>query len=70
MFDIVFINAKYAGLDSDGRRFNRGQRIAYDRKRKVVVTCDPSRIESIERQQVADRFDMDWEDRCAAQCGL
>ena len=70
MFHIVFINAKYAGLDSDGRRFVRGQRIAYDRKRKVVVTCEPSRIESIERQQVADRFDMDWEDRCAAQCGL
>ena len=70
MFDIVFINAKYAGLDADGRRFGRGARIAYDRRRKAVVTCDPSKIESIERQQVADRFDMDWEDRCASQCGL
>jgi len=70
MFNIVFINAKYAGLDADGVRFGRGARIAWDRKRKVVVTCDPVKIEVIERQQVADRFDMDWEDRCASQCGL
>lgn len=69
-FDVVIITAKYPGTDSAGRKFNRGTPIAYDRRRRVVVSSDPTEIDAIQRQQNADRFDMEAEDRMARACGL
>lgn len=68
-FDTVILTARYAGTDTAGRKFRKGDKIAWNsRTRKVVASGDA--VDAIERQQVADRFDMDWEDRCASACGL
>lgn len=61
-FDTVIMAAKYAGTDADGIAFPKGARIAYNRRTRRVITADPARIDAIERQQVADAFDMAAED--------
>jgi len=61
-FDTVIMAAKYPGTDADGKPFAKGARIAYNRRTRRVITADPARIDAIERQQVADAFDMAAED--------
>lgn len=69
-FDTAIMPARYPGTDADGRKFRKGDRIAYCRRTRRVLTADPVRIDAIERQQHADAFDMDAEDRMARACGL
>ena len=69
-FDTVLMFARYPGTDADGRNFRKGDRIAYCRRTRRVLTSDPARIDEIERQQVADAFDMEAEDRMARAGGL
>lgn len=69
-FDTAILTARYAGTDADGRSFRKGDRIAWDRRSRRVVTSDPEKVDAIERQQVADAFDMDVEDSMARACGL
>ena len=61
-FDTVIMDAKYPGTDADGTPFGKGARIAYNRRTRRVITADPARIDAIERQQVADAFDMAADD--------
>lgn len=69
-FDTTVMTARYPGTDADGRAFRKGERIAYCRRTRRVLTSDPAKIDAIEAQQTADAFDMEWEDRCARSCGL
>jgi len=69
-FDTAILLAKYPGTDKDGRKFKRGERIAYCRRTRTVLTSDPANVDAIERQQAADAFDMEVEDNMARACGL
>jgi hypothetical protein len=69
-FDTSILLAKYPGTDADGRAFRKGERIAYCRRTRRVLTSDPAKVDAIERQQAADAFDMEAEDNMARACGL
>jgi hypothetical protein len=72
---IVTMQARYPGTDANGRKFRKGDRIAYCRTTRRVVESDPARIDAAASAQPANRepfIDLDtmWEDDCARRCGL
>lgn len=69
-FDTTIMTARYAGTDATGRAFRKGDTIAWNRRKRVVVASDPAEIERIQGEQTAAAFDMAWEDDCARRCGL
>jgi hypothetical protein len=71
---VTVIVARYPGKAVDGTRVRRGDRIAWCRTTRRVLTANPARVdELVAAAAPADGwFDLDrmYEDSCAARCGL
>jgi hypothetical protein len=71
---VVSMPARYPGTAVDGTRVKRGAPIAWCRATKRVLSADPKRIAALvadaEAAAAPDRFDMMYEDACAARCGF
>jgi hypothetical protein len=71
---VTVIVARYPGKAVDGTRVRRGDRIAWCRTTRRVLTANPARVEELVASAApADGgFDLDrmYEDACAARCGL
>jgi hypothetical protein len=72
---VSIMPARYPGIAVDGTRIKRGAPIAWCRTTRRVLTADPKRFAALESAAAAvdrgpDRFDMLYEDSCAARCGF
>ena len=60
--------AKYSGRCNCGNRVKKGEEIEYNRAKKMITSCP--RCEKEPGLDLAQRFDMAYEDQCSAACGL
>ena len=76
---VTAIIARFPGRAVDGTRIRRGDRIAWCRTTRRVLTANPARVEELVASAAPadgavdrgpDRFDMLYEDACAARCGF
>jgi hypothetical protein len=69
-FDIIIMPARFPGIALDGTKVRRGDLIAFDTRKRKVITSDPRSIETIQCGQEADAHDMRAEDEMRDRCGL
>jgi hypothetical protein len=70
---LTVIPARYPGTAVDGTRIKRGAPILWCRTSKRVLTADPAKFAAMQdaaQSNGPDRFDMMYEDACAARCGF
>ena len=63
-----WMNARFAGTCRCGASFEKGAVITYDRRIRQVTAC-PTCSDKRAEGALADQFDRDFEDQCAAACG-
>lgn len=66
------MHARYRGTCACGASFARGTVICYDRAARRVTACEKCNgtAPATKANAGPDRFDMAYEDACAAACGL
>lgn len=73
---VTAILARFPGKAVDGTRIRRGDRIAWCRTTRRVLTANPARVDELvaaaapAEPGLADALDRLYEDSCAARCGL